>query len=342
MAMTKMTGAALTHMAAGDPPGFDPIGLVVDRTGCSPAAISCDPLAHGHHNQRFRLTGAFGDWLVKRVKPGNNALTLFPDMAKGEARALTILGPLGISPRLVDFIDDPDHGAIVIHSFHEGAAWPGGAGAADGPADTPGLAAVARLLRRLHRLTVDGFRDVPVMPADILAQGDQFLLRVGRLHDLWRLRPTPLNCPVLLRRSLLHTNVGAGNLLLGPQGLRLVDWQSAALGDAAEDLCAFLSPASQILHGRPVLTPEQRVAFLLAYDDRRVSERLHLLEPFFHWRLASYCCMRQQQSAAQDPDAAATYERALAAVTRLLAESCSGRSISPRAGPCRSDQAGGK
>lgn len=320
--MTKMVGAALTvtSVTAGDPQSFDPVRLVVERTGCQPAAIICTPLVQGDRLQRFRVTGAFGDWIVKRFKPGNNELTLFPNMTRGEARALTILGPLGIAPRLIDFIDDPDHGAIVVHSFHEGTAWPGAAYAAtDSPADTPSLAAVAGLLRRLHRLTVDGFRDVPVMPADILTQGDRFLLQVGRPHDLWRLRPTPLDCPVLLRRSLLHTDVGAGNLLLGPQGLRLVDWRSPALGDAAEDLCAFLSPAFQILHGRPILTLAQRASFLSAYDDRRVSERLQLLEPFFHWRMAAYCCMRQQQSVSQDPEAAAGYERALDALMRLLA-----------------------
>jgi Ser/Thr protein kinase RdoA (MazF antagonist) len=177
---------------------------------------------------------------------------------------------------------------------------------------------VAALLKRQHQLAVDGFRDVPVMPADILAQGDQFLAQMKRPQDLRRLRPSPVDCPVLLRRSLLHTDVGPGNLILGAQGLRLIDWQCPALGDAAEDLCAFLSPAFQILYGRAPLTPAQRAAFLFVYDDQRVVERLQLLEPFYHWRMATYCGMRQQQYAANRSEAAAAYAKALTALSRLL------------------------
>ncbi|HVJ43485.1 MAG TPA: phosphotransferase [Dongiaceae bacterium] len=297
-----------------DPSSFDPVRLVVERTGCPATAIICKPLTGGYLNQVFRVTGPFGDWVFKRFKAGSE-LTLFPNMARAEARALSILGPLGIAPRLIDFIDDPDHGMILVYTFHAGTAWPG---PADASVDTPSLAAVAALLRRQHQLTVDGFRNVPVTPADILEQGDQFLQHVERPHELRRLRPAPVDCLVLLRRSLLHTDVGPGNLILGPQGLRLIDWQCPALGDAAEDLCAFLSPAFQILYGRPALTAAQRAAFLDAYDDRRVAERLHLLEPFFHWRMATYCSMRQQQYAVARPEAAAAYEKALDALMKLL------------------------
>lgn len=295
-------------------PPFDPVKLVIERTKCPAAAVTCKTLTGGYLNQVFRLTGPFGDWVVKKFK-ASSELTLFPNLARAEARALDILGPLGIAPRLIDFIDDPDHGMILIYAFHAGAIWPG---VLDGHVDTPSLAAVAGLLKRQHQLTVDGFRDAPVTPFDILAQGDQFLARLDRQQELRRLRPSPVDCPVLLRRSLLHTDVGPGNLILGPRGLRLIDWQCPALGDAAEDLCAFLSPAFQILYGRPPLTPAQRAAFLFAYDDRRVAERLHLLEPFFHWRMATYCAMRQQQYAANRPEAAAAYARAIEALVKLL------------------------
>lgn len=298
----------------GVPSTFDPVRLAVERTNCAVTSIVCKPLAGGYLNQVFRLIGPFGDWVVKRFKLSNE-LTLFPNLARAEMRALSILGPLGIAPRLIDFVDDPDHGMILIYAFHEGATWPGSSAAA---AEAPSLAAVAALLKRQHQLTVDGFRDVPVMPTDILAQGDQFLAQMDRRHELLRLRPTPVDCPVLLRRSLLHTDVGPGNLILGPQGLRLIDWQCPALGDAAEDLCAFLSPAFQILYGRQPLSAAQRAAFLFAYDDRRTSDRLQLLEPFYHWRMATYCGMRQQQYAASRPEAAAAYAKALTALITVL------------------------
>jgi len=311
--MAKARAAMMATRTDGAPSAFDPVRLAVERTNCAASSIVCKPLAGGYLNQVFRLVGPFGDWVVKRFKLSNE-LTLFPNLARAEMRALSILGPLGIAPRLIDFIDDPDHGMILIYAFHEVATWPG----SDGGAEAPSLAAVAALLKRQHQLTVDGFRDVPVTPTDILAQGDQFLAQMDRRHELLRLRPTPVDCPVLLRRSLLHTDVGPGNLILGPQGLRLIDWQCPALGDAAEDLCAFLSPAFQILYGRPPLSAAQRAAFLFAYDERRASDRLQLLEPFYHWRMAAYCGMRQQQYATSRPEAAAAYAKALAALINVL------------------------
>lgn len=328
-AMAKALGAMTAPQTDAPISTFDPVRLVVERTNCAAASIVCKPLAGGYLNQVFRLVGPFGDWVVKRFKLSSE-LTLFPNLARAEMRALSILGPLGISPRLIDFVDDPDHGLILIYAFHDGATWPGpssigrpspGASSPSlsaGDAETPSLAAVAALLKRQHQLTVDGFRDVPVTPVDILEQGDQFLVQVERPQELRRLRPTPVNCPVLLRRSLLHTDVGPGNLIMGPQGLRLIDWQCPALGDAAEDLCAFLSPAFQILYGRQPLTAAQRAAFLFAYDDRRAAERLQLLEPFYHWRMAAYCGMRQQQYAVGRPEAAAAYAKALAALAKIL------------------------
>jgi thiamine kinase len=311
--MAKARAAMMATRTDGAPSAFDPVRLAVERTNCAAASVVCKPLAGGYLNQVFRLIGPFGDWVVKRFKLSNE-LTLFPNLARAEMRALSILGPLGIAPRLIDFIDDPDHGMILIYAFHEGATWPGSGGGAEAPS----LAAVAALLKRQHQLTVDGFRDVPVTPTDILAQGDQFLAQMDRRHELLRLRPTPVDCPVLLRRSLLHTDVGPGNLILGPQGLRLIDWQCPALGDAAEDLCAFLSPAFQILYGRQPLSAAQRAAFLFAYDERRASDRLQLLEPFYHWRMAAYCGMRQQQYATSRPEAAAAYAKALAALINVL------------------------
>jgi Ser/Thr protein kinase RdoA (MazF antagonist) len=175
------------------------------------------------------------------------------------------------------------------------------------------------LLRRLHHLTVDGFRSVPVTPHDILAQGETFLGHGSHAAELSRSRPAIIACPPLLRRSLLHTDVGPGNLIVGASEIRLIDWQCPALGDAAEDLCAFLSPAFQILYGCPPLTAAQRTSFLEAYGDRRVVERLALLEPFFHWRMASYCSMRLKQYTGSRPAAAANYQQALDALLHPLA-----------------------
>jgi hypothetical protein len=314
--MGKVTISTMTGDQSGQAvPVFDPVRLVIERTNCAASTITSKPLTGGYLNQVFRLTGPFGDWVVKRFKDSRE-LTLFPNMARAEARALAVLGPLGISPRLIDFVDDPDHGLVLIYTFHPGEVWPGSSQVAD-PAS---LSSVATLLRRQHQLTVDGFREVPISPADILAQGEPFLTGMDRRHALRELRPAITDCPALLCRSLVHTDVGPGNLITGPQGLRLIDWQCPALGDAAEDLCAFLSPAFQILYDRSPLTATERTAFLTAYGDRRVIDRLQVLEPFYHWRMAAYCWMRGQQYSVTRTVAAAAYGRALEALLQELAK----------------------
>lgn len=294
---------------------FDPVQLIAAQTGCAASGISCRALTGGYLNQVFQLSGPFGDWVVKRFRD-TTELALFPNLARAEARALEILGPLGIAPRLLDFIDTPELGKILIYSFHPGRPW--SVTPEDRASGAGSLSSVATLLRRLHQLTVDGFRDVPVAPHDILAQGESFLAHGERAAELSRLRPEIIDCPPLLRRSLLHTDVGPGNLIVGETEIKLIDWQCPALGDAAEDLCAFLSPAFQILYGCPPLTSSQRGLFLEAYGDRRVVERLVLLEPFFHWRMAAYCSMRLKQYTGIRPEAAATYRQALKALLQLL------------------------
>jgi hypothetical protein len=294
---------------------FNPIAFIVERTGCMASAVTSTSLTGGYMNRVFRVTGPFGDWIIKRFRE-DSGLTLFPNLARAEARALEILGPLGIAPRLIEFVEHPDTGQVLVYTFHAGTAWPG---QTDIGVDTASLANVAALLGRLHQLTVDGFRTVPVMPANILAQGDAFLGIGGRAADLLRLRPKVIDCPPLLRQSLLHTDTGPGNIIVGPQGMRLIDWQCPGLGDPAEDLCAFLSPAFQILYGRVPLSNKPRSVFLMAYGDQRITDRLSLLEPFYHWRMACYCNMRMKQYAVVRPQAAASYEQALDALLDKLA-----------------------
>jgi aminoglycoside phosphotransferase (APT) family kinase protein len=114
------------------------------------------------------------------------------------------------------------------------------------------------------------------------------------------------------RRALIHTDAGTGNFIVGPQGIRLIDWQCPALGDAAEDLFAFLSPAFQVLYGHEPLTAEERAAFLAAYADPQVLARFVALEPALTYRFGAYCAMRRVALATSDPDGSARYARALA------------------------------
>jgi aminoglycoside phosphotransferase (APT) family kinase protein len=119
-------------------------------------------------------------------------------------------------------------------------------------------------------------------------------------------------------RRLIHTDFGPGNLIAGAQGLKAIDWQCPASGDAAEDLAAFLSPAFQILYGRTPLTAAEEAEFLAAYGDAETIERLRCVRPFYDWRMAAYCAMRQVNLAISRPDASERYRLSTIALLERL------------------------
>lgn len=289
---------------------FDPVDFL-QAQGLLPtgSAVRSKLLTGGYLNHVYRVTGGFGDWVVKRFRRQFD-LALFPNLADMEARALALLGPHDIAPRSIGFYPDAA-GDVLVYEFYGGRSWPGAAA-------VPDVGAVAGLLRRLHALTVNGFREGPIAPSAILAQGEEYLIVPADRLAFDALRPELIEMPLLPRRSLLHTDTGPGNLILGDGGLRLIDWQCPALGDPAEDLCAFLSPAFQILYDCPPLQALQRRDFLAAYGDTETIRRFHLLEPFFHWRMATYCAMRRHQYRETRPEASAAYDRATMALINLL------------------------
>jgi aminoglycoside phosphotransferase (APT) family kinase protein len=130
-------------------------------------------------------------------------------------------------------------------------------------------------------------------------------------------RPRPIEIAPGPRR-LIHTDFGPGNLIEGSDGLKAIDWQCPAAGDPAEDLAAFLSPALQILYGRPPLTSAQEAALLDAYDDAETTARLQQLRPFFDWRMAAYCAMRQAYWAVSRPEASERYRLSTEALLERL------------------------
>ncbi|MEI6801465.1 MAG: phosphotransferase, partial [Pseudomonadota bacterium] len=73
---------------------------------------------------------------------------------------------------------------------------------------------------------------------------------------------------------------------------RFIDWQCPGLGDPAEDLATFLSPAMQWLYTGRTLGPDQRSRFLHAYPDQATVARFQALEPLFTWRIAAHCRYR--------------------------------------------------
>ena len=130
--------------------------------------------------------------------------------------------------------------------------------------------------RRLQ--TPTGFRTVPLTSEDILTEGDLLFARCD--NEAMEFRPKPIAISKLEKLSLIHTDVGV-NLVGAGTGLRLIDWQCPAIGDICEDIYSFLSPAFQILGGRPPLTDEQISIFWNALDRPNLAHRYDQLRGFF-------------------------------------------------------------
>lgn len=285
---------------------FDPSAFLAAHGLAKAPAATVEAMAGGYQNQVFRVRGAGFDWVVKRFRPAAE-VTLFPNLPDAEALALQRLAACGAAPRPVAYLPDGAEGPVLVYEFYDGQPW------------TSDVAEVARLLHAIRSIDAEGFRPVPMVPREILMQGDAFAAACPtpvqqRLADA-RPRPVEMRSGP---RGLIHTDFGPGNLIAGAQGLKAIDWQCPAAGDVAEDLAAFLSPAFQILYGRKPLTPSEEAALLSAYGDDETIQRLARLRPFFDWRMAAYCAMRQAHLASGHPAASERYRLAtLALLARL-------------------------
>jgi thiamine kinase-like enzyme len=286
---------------------FDPVAFVVEQGLATARDLRADALTGGYLNQVFRIRGKGIDWVVKRFLP-ETELALFPNLPEPEHRAMSLANKLGLAPKPVAFIEQPEL-TVLVYDYVEGEMW------------SDGIADVAQMLKRLRKADPTGFRAVPMTPEDILAEGEVFLPKIlpefrARLAAS---RPKPIAIDAV-PRSFLHTDIGPGNIIVTPQGrLVVIDWQCPAAGDAVQDVVAFLSPAFQILYGCPPLTAAQETDFFAAYDDADLEERYAQMRPFYDWRMAGYCATRADKYATSRPAAAENYILALVALMERLA-----------------------
>ena len=283
---------------------FEPIAFL-RAVGLHPGGdLRAKPLSGGYLNAVFRLRGDGLDWVVKRFAV-DQPPSLYPNLPGAEHLALQRLSPLHAAPRPVAFF--PGDAPVLVYEFFTGEEWAGD------------LAAVAALLRRIRRADISGFRDVPMQPRDILDQAEIFVAHCSaEFQDRLRaVRPAPVTVPEVAR-SVIHTDLGPGNLIAGAEGLIAIDWQCPAAGDPVEDLVAFLSPAFQILYGKTPLSVAEEQSLLAEYGDDAVVARLAILRQFYDWRMAAYCAMRSEQYAVTRPAAAARYRVAHAALFARL------------------------
>lgn len=269
--------------------------LAAHGAGAQPAVWR--PLDGGRTNAIWRIEGADRDLVCKLFRPGA-ANPLFPNDPAAEVLALSTLQGLNIAPEFYATIETR-LGTCLLYSFQEGAPWQG----------TP--QPVARLLYRLHGLAPPpGLRCIPSgtaalnrMTAKILAACDGDAPQIlGETGQMPQVPPTQNPC-------FLHGDAVAGNIVVGSNGVRLIDWQCPATGDACEDLAIFLSPAMQHLYRGATLSGAETDDFLAAYGDDAVVDRYLSLRSAFHQRMAAYCLWKAE-TGATDYNAAMQWELA--------------------------------
>lgn len=245
--------------------------------------VKFETLYGGRTNQVWKVLGNGNDRVLKLYDTSMRN-PLFRNDAALEARCLSALDGSGLGPRLRATGRHQNTG-WVFYDHAPGTPW------------RQGSAKVGRLLRRLHHLA-------PPIPAPLGCNGSRDLERHGQRildgctsdtrHELEALRPNT-ECPASAKTCLIHGDPVAGNILVAVDGLTLIDWQCPAIGDPCEDLAMFLSPAMQQLYRGKPLSPDEKAAFLHAYENPGVVDRYHALQPWFAWRMAAYCLWRIEQ-----------------------------------------------
>ena len=228
-----------------------------------------------------------GDLVVKAYSPDRDS-PIFPNDPVAEATILRHLDGCGVAPRL-----RATGQGWIAYDHVEGRIWREG----DDPAP------VAALLRKIWSFPPpEGLRRVE--------SGS------NALRDL-AARLSPLPMPPSQARPdiapapprLIHADAVCGNIICGPAGVRLIDWQCPAIGDPAEDVAAFLSPAMRWLYGGREPEPDLERHFLSCLPED-LSARYCSLKPLFHWRMMQHCLWRLRQGQA---DYGPAFEREKAA-----------------------------
>ncbi len=274
----------------------------LEAAGLTNSDASWHPYSGGRTNAIWRVgTGAKA--LVCKLYSDAAGSPLFPNHAAAEAIALTALTGTGLAPVMIAEFSTPLGPCLVYRHV-------------DGEPFATDVAAAAGLLARLHQQPAPrGLRHLQSGSAALLAQTDAILndCRSVDAARLRRFRPQG-NEPPATDTVFLHGDAVAANIISGPGGLTLIDWQCPALGDPTEDLAIFLSPAMQSLYGGRSLTKAEQARFLQGYGNAKVAARYQRLEPHYHWRMAAHCLWKSERGF---PDYAAAMRLELAALDQF-------------------------
>jgi thiamine kinase-like enzyme len=192
--------------------------------------VSVEPLGGGITNRNFKVE-CEGRSYVLRI--GGKDTHLLGIDRRAEHRAASVAASLGVGPEVVAFVEPEGY---LVTRFVEGAPVP-----PDEIRQPEVLRETAALLRRVHdgpRIPgrFDAFRVVEAYRASAVAHG----VEVPGDYDDAKAVADRIEATLGRRQEVpCHNDLLNANFIGGPEGIRIVDWEYAGMGDRFFDLANF-------------------------------------------------------------------------------------------------------
>ena len=234
----------------------------------------------GRTNKVWRLVGKKD--LICKLYLDTKTNPLFTNTPKAEYECLLLLNGSGIAPKPHNYLKTP-FGDVLLYDYIKGHTW------------SHNVDIVSELLTRIHKHQYPkGLRILSALPSDIKHNGLEIINKLNTYHQNKLIKICPDVSISDIEPVLLHTDVVPGNLILGDDGLRLIDWQCPAIGDPIVDIMMFLSPGMHEIYGSGKLSMKDHEVFLMSLTSG-LRNRYNIIGPLYHWRLAAYCFWKAEQ-----------------------------------------------
>jgi thiamine kinase len=250
----------------------------------------------GRTNKVWRLVGEKD--LICKLYLETKSNPLFNNTPEAEYKCLLWLDGSGIAPKPYKYLKTP-FGEVLFYDYIEGQTW------------SHDIDTVSELLSRIRKHKYPkGLRILSNLPLNIKQTGLEIISKLNNYYKDKLIKICPEVSIPDIEPVLLHTDVVPGNLIIGDEGLRLIDWQCPAIGDPIVDIMTFLSPGMHEIYGSGKLSMEDHEVFLMSLSSD-LRNRYNIIGPLYHWRLAAYCFWKAEQGFVE-------YEKAALAEINLL------------------------